>query len=115
MIKFSWTFDWDARNLIECLCHLDPNERLGVTDGNLDPSGNAVREHRFLRSIDFWKLERRQLRVPHVPKIESNTDTTNFLYVDSDSDEEDVEGTQPFLATGALITKYASEPAFADW
>uniref|UniRef100_A0A7S2JMW5 Protein kinase domain-containing protein n=2 Tax=Haptolina brevifila TaxID=156173 RepID=A0A7S2JMW5_9EUKA len=132
-IEFGWFFNWDAKNLIKSLCTKDPTERLGTARGPLDPSGKAVREHEFFKSIDFTQLEHQTLPAPYVPRIASATDTSNFEPEESDdeSDDDDDDGSfqkisgggetkptpskhsQPFLTD--ILASNAASDAFADW
>ncbi|XP_030828326.1 protein kinase C delta type isoform X1 [Strongylocentrotus purpuratus] len=64
---------WLTKDAHSCLIQLlerTPEVRLGVK--------GDVRAHQFFKSIDFEKLERRELPPPFKPKIKSDGDASNF-------------------------------------
>lgn len=52
-------------------------------DKRLGKNANEVKSHAFFKNIDFDKGLRRQV-APHIPRIEYQTDTSNFDPVDPD-------------------------------
>jgi hypothetical protein len=55
----------DARSQ---LLEKDPAERLGVSDS----LHGDITQHNFFKSIDFGKLERKELRPPYTPDLVSH-------------------------------------------
>ena len=104
---FPWFFDQQARAFIMALLTKDEAQRLGSLVGASVKGGMQVRCHPFLKSIDFVKLERREIGAPYVPKVTSASDVTNFtrskaerhstcgadLNDDPDDSEDDEQGT----------------------
>lgn len=60
----------DAQNCVSKFLERDPSKRLGVLE---DP-----RRHAFFKSIDFDKLEKREIPPPFKPKVKSSSDASNF-------------------------------------
>uniref|UniRef100_A0A7S0J4A9 cGMP-dependent protein kinase n=1 Tax=Calcidiscus leptoporus TaxID=127549 RepID=A0A7S0J4A9_9EUKA len=63
-----------TRSFIDALLCVDPTRRLGaLKNGSLD-----VRNHEWFKGLDWKKLDAKKLSAPHVPKIKSATDDSNF-------------------------------------
>lgn len=46
--------------------------------GNLKGGVDDIKQHKWFQSIDFDALVKKSIKAPWVPKITSNTDTSNF-------------------------------------
>jgi len=64
--------DQACRDLLSSLLRVNPTNRLGAG------GGREVREHAFYQPLDFVKLISRQLPTPHVPKVSSPSDISNY-------------------------------------
>ncbi|XP_033116575.1 protein kinase C delta type-like [Anneissia japonica] len=64
-----WLGD-DALKCISKLLDREPTQRLGVKEN--------IRTHLFFRSMDFSRLEKREIPPPFKPKIKSASDASNF-------------------------------------
>eukprot|EP00041_Stephanoeca_diplocostata_P016716 m.330213 g.330213 ORF g.330213 m.330213 type:complete len:469 (-) comp20457_c2_seq1:2840-4246(-) len=73
-VKVPAYFSAEAKDCVLRLLNKNPELRLGggATDGE------EVLGHAFFASIDLDKLEKKELPAPFVPKIASETDTSNF-------------------------------------
>ncbi|XP_022109697.1 protein kinase C delta type-like isoform X1 [Acanthaster planci] len=60
----------EAKSCVSSLLIRDPNMRLGVR--------SEIRNHDFFKSVNFEKLERREIPPPFKPKIKSASDASNF-------------------------------------
>ncbi|XP_070557525.1 protein kinase C delta type-like [Ptychodera flava] len=60
----------DAASCLSLLFDPNPSNRLGVR--------SDIRQHQFFRSIDWDKLERREINPPFKPKLKSGKDASNF-------------------------------------
>ena len=67
-------FTASSRSLIEGMLQKDPAVRLGSSDKD----GEEIRSHPWFSSIDWKKLEARELKPMFVPAVASATDTSNF-------------------------------------
>jgi len=63
-----------GQSLVRGLLERDPKRRLG--GGPLDAV--EIQRHPFFADIDWEKLKRKQYKPPFKPKVESETDTSNF-------------------------------------
>jgi serine/threonine protein kinase len=70
----SCTASPEARDLIRGLLMRDPTQRLGCRAGGVED----IKRHPFFRTIDWEKLERKELEAPFKPTVSSDTDITNF-------------------------------------
>lgn len=57
----------DAKDILSKLLRKNPNARLGAKPKKAD----AIRKHRFFRTVDWVALERRQVEPPIVPIVVS--------------------------------------------
>lgn len=64
----------EARDLIRGLLQRDPAQRLGSRAGGV----SDIKAHPFFRGIDWARLESRDVESPFKPKVDSDTDITNF-------------------------------------
>ncbi len=62
-----------AQNVLTQMLKKDPSERLGAKGGI-----EAVQNHQFFKSVDFVKLERKEIPVPFIPKVKSDDDVSNI-------------------------------------
>eukprot|EP00298_Acanthocystis_sp_HF-20_P017082 c21661_g6_i1.p1 GENE.c21661_g6_i1~~c21661_g6_i1.p1 ORF type:complete len:125 (-),score=35.29 c21661_g6_i1:47-421(-) len=74
-----------AKDLLTRLLHPKPAYRLG----NLKNGAEDVKSHPWFSAIDWKALEEKQLRSPYLPKVKSESDTSNFPKY---ADDEDVQG-----------------------
>jgi len=63
-----------AKSLISGLLTRDPNRRLG---GGPDDA-KSIKQHPFFATIDFAKLEKKEVTSPWKPNVSSETDVSNF-------------------------------------
>jgi serine/threonine protein kinase len=82
-IKFPKNVEKDAKSIIKHLLDADVTKRYGcLKDGVKD-----IIDHRWFKGFDWKSLLFMTLEAPYVPKVKSNTDTSNFSqYPDSDSE-----------------------------
>jgi cGMP-dependent protein kinase len=74
--KVAWprSFSAGAKEFEEKLIVADPKKRMGcLKNGPAD-----VKNLSWFKDLDWKKLEAKQMTAPHVPKIKSNTDDSNF-------------------------------------
>ena len=64
----------EARDLIRGLLQRDPAARLGSRAGGAED----IRRHPFFKGVDWVALEALKVEPPFKPKVESETDITNF-------------------------------------
>ena len=64
----------EARDLIRGLLQRDPAVRLGSRAGGAED----IRRHPFFKGVDWNALEALRVEPPFKPKVESETDITNF-------------------------------------
>ena len=64
-IKFSKTFDKNAKSLVKKLCEHDLSKRLG----NLKGGATDVKTHRFFKTIDWDALLSMKVKAPYIPEI----------------------------------------------
>ncbi|CAO3651006.1 unnamed protein product [Mucor hiemalis] len=64
----------DAKDILSKLLRKNPNARLGAKPKRAD----AIRKHRFFRSIDWAALERREITPPIVPIVTDPESAENF-------------------------------------
>lgn len=57
----------DAKDILSKLLRKNPNARLGAKPKKAD----AIRKHRFFRTVDWAALERREISPPIVPIVVS--------------------------------------------
>ena len=73
-LVFPRDFNSDCKDLCKKLLERDVSKRLGSLKG-----GTAeILEHKYFKSINWEKLESKQVRAPWLPAIKSATDTSNF-------------------------------------
>jgi len=64
----------NCKAILEALFQKDPEKRLG--SGKEGP--NAIKKHPWFSTVDFDALLKKEIRPPFIPKIKSETDTSNF-------------------------------------
>lgn len=64
----------EARDLIRALLQRDPAQRLGSRAGGVAD----IHAHPFFRGVDWASMQRGAVEPPFKPKVESDTDITNF-------------------------------------
>jgi len=69
-VQYTSKMDRESKSFCEKLFERDPKRRLGVA--------SPVKNHPFFKSIDFEKLEQKQVPPPFVPAVKDENDTTNF-------------------------------------
>jgi len=67
-------FKPDAMALITDMLKKDPAQRLGSGDGD----GEDIKAYAWFKPIDWGLLQQRKLKPSFVPKVKSDTDTSNF-------------------------------------
>lgn len=73
-LKFPSSFSTEAKDLISRFLTHKPTSRLGVIKGG----ANLIKKHPYFDGMSWTDLEQKKLPAPHIPKIKSPTDTTNF-------------------------------------
>jgi len=73
-ITFPSTYSEKAQSLVRGLLEKDPNRRLG---GGPDDA-EEVKAHPIFYNINWHMLNKKQIKPPFKPKIESEVDTSNF-------------------------------------
>jgi len=96
----------DARDFIRGLLQRDPAQRLGSRAGGV----GDIRAHPFFRGVDWERMEKGEVEPPFQPKVESDTDITNF---DSTFTNEPAVLTPP--APSELSEVAAAGDDFADF
>mmetsp|Transcript_22204 Transcript_22204/g.48489 ORF Transcript_22204/g.48489 Transcript_22204/m.48489 type:complete len:182 (-) Transcript_22204:1240-1785(-) len=101
----------DAMSLLKGLLARDPSKRLGA-----GPSGSdAVKRHPFFRSINWVKLERREIESKFKPAVNDNTDVGNFDKIWTDQPPEDSPCSTPTAAAAAAFQGFTyTEPSFLE-
>ncbi|XP_064168494.1 protein kinase C delta type-like isoform X1 [Anguilla rostrata] len=90
----------ESKDIMEKLLEKDPNRRLG-TFGN-------IREHAFFESIDWSRLERREVEPPFKPKLVNRNDCSYF-------DKEFLNETPKMSRGDSRYTGPMDQSAFADF
>jgi len=73
-IKFPSHFSSEVIDLIKGLTNVKPTKRLGVTVGG----AKAIMRHSWFKDFDWTALANETMKAPIIPKIEGNTDISNF-------------------------------------
>lgn len=94
-IKFPKDFDKDAKSIVKHLLVADVTKRYGC----LKNGANDIKNHRWFKSIDWYKLSQKKIPAPFLPQIGKPGDTSNFTdYPDSDTLSPEVSKKEdPFL------------------
>jgi serine/threonine protein kinase len=79
-LSLPWFFSGEGKALIELLLNPNAADR---------PTPDQLSEHEFFSTIDFVKLEAKQLDAPFVPKVTHECDTSNLADMDSDDEGQD--------------------------
>lgn len=88
----------DARDFITKLLSKVPKKRLGFKNG-----AKELKEHRFLKDIDWQKLAKKELEAPKPFVINCKDDVSQFDEEFTDKKAEDVPCAAP---TGKNASKY---------
>ncbi|XP_065113274.1 protein kinase C, eta, b [Paramisgurnus dabryanus] len=75
VIYSSWLSN-EAEDILKGFLTRDPASRLGCT--NRDGGEEAIAAHPFFAGLDWEKLNKREIRPPFTPRIESVEDVNNF-------------------------------------
>ncbi|CDW77897.1 protein kinase domain protein [Stylonychia lemnae] len=94
-IKFPRDFDKNAKSLVKHLLVADVTKRYGC----LKNGANDIKNHRWFKNLDWYKLSQRKVPAPYIPQISKAGDTSNFSeYPDSDTMSPEVsKKDDPFL------------------
>lgn len=104
-LKFPPGMSEEAQSLISGLLTRDVEKRLGS-----GPSGSeTIKNHPYFKGVNWEKLERKEIQPPFVPRVRSNTDTTNI-----DKEFISEEPTDSF-AEFSLTDSMAKEDPFKDF
>lgn len=72
----------DAKSLVKHLLVADVTKRYGC----LRNGANDIKNHRWFKNLDWFKLGQKRLPVPFIPQVGRPGDTSNFTeYPDSDT------------------------------
>ncbi|XP_020911270.1 cGMP-dependent protein kinase 1 [Exaiptasia diaphana] len=82
MVEFPRRIGRNPQNLIKRLCRDNPVERLGYQKDGL----SDIKKHKWFQGFHWQALVDRTLEPPIKPKIESNTDCSNFDVYSKDMD-----------------------------
>ncbi|GFR27916.1 putative protein kinase C delta type homolog [Trichonephila clavata] len=63
-----------AKDILENLLMKSPSKRLGMPSS---PAGE-IKDHQFFSTIDWEKLEKKEIPPPYKPRVTSDSDTRNF-------------------------------------
>ena len=64
-IKFSSSFDSNAKSLVKHLLEADLTKRYG----NLKDGVSDIKGHRLFKNLEFTKLNQKQISPPYIPKV----------------------------------------------
>lgn len=64
----------DSRDLIKRMLVVNPNDRLG----SFAEADGDIKAHRFFDTIDWEKLDKKEVEVPFKPKVSDPLDGSNF-------------------------------------
>jgi protein kinase X len=95
-IKFTKTFNEDAKSLVKHLLVADLTKRYG----NLKGGAKDIKEHRWLKGIEWKLLLDKKVKSPFIPRLKAEGDTSNYQeYPDSPELPKPIKsGEDPFLA-----------------
>ncbi|KAI8610400.1 kinase-like domain-containing protein [Chytriomyces sp. MP71] len=79
-LRFPEGFDKKAKDLCKCLITPDLSQRFG----NLKRGAGDVKAHAWFEAIDWERLVRLDIAAPYVPKVNGDSDTSNFDNYDED-------------------------------
>ena len=85
----------NAKSLVKHLLVADVTKRYGC----LKNGANDIKNHRWFKNLDWYKLSQRKVPAPYIPQISKAGDTSNFSeYPDSDTMSPEVsKKDDPFL------------------
>lgn len=73
-LKFSKSFDSNAKSLVKKFLEIDLSKRYGNTVDGV----NIIKNHKFFKGTDFDRLLYQELKPPYIPRVKSNNDLSNF-------------------------------------
>jgi len=92
-IEFTKAFSKDARDLIRKLLQPDRSRRYG----NLKNGAADIKAHPWFKLIDWNAVASKSIRAPYIPKIKTESDTSNFdKYPESDGKSAPIPSEDPF-------------------
>jgi len=80
-IEYPKLFSSEVKDLISNLLEQDRSKRLGNRSGG----AQEIKDHPWLKDIDWAKMSRRELQAPIIPKIFYSGDTRNFVNYSDDN------------------------------
>lgn len=85
-VKYPSHFSQNAKLLISQLLHPNTTQRLGCTvDG-----ARGIKSHKWFYGFDWDALFNKTMKSPYIPKIKSNTDTSNFIDYGGDGKDDEM-------------------------
>eukprot|EP00850_Spirogloea_muscicola_P004955 SM000022S07169 [mRNA] locus=s22:363507:366304:+ [translate_table: standard] len=101
-IKFPTFFTAECHNLLKGLLQKEPSKRLGA-----GPDGSEViKKHKFFKTINWRKLEARQVLPPFCPAVSGALCTANFDEMWTALPAQDSPATTPSAADALLFKGY---------
>ena len=89
-----------AIDLIWGLLQKRNTERLGCLAGGY----REIKNHPWMREVNFVKLVKKSIKAPWVPKIDDPLDTSNFgEYQGKDKNEKSFEGKAPLTSDEQVV------------
>mmetsp|Transcript_11281 Transcript_11281/g.22207 ORF Transcript_11281/g.22207 Transcript_11281/m.22207 type:complete len:318 (-) Transcript_11281:1696-2649(-) len=73
-VRFSRSFDPDAKSLVKHLLVADLSKRYG----NLRNGVNDIKGHRFFGGLDWQRLLNKEIPMPYAPNVRNPGDSSNF-------------------------------------
>ncbi len=73
-VKFSKSFDSNAKSLVKKFLEVDLSKRYGNTVDGI----KIIKNHKFFKGTDFDRLLYQELKPPYLPRVKSNYDISNF-------------------------------------
>ena len=94
-IYFCFNLFRNAKSIVKHLLVADVTKRYGC----LKNGANDIKNHRWFKTLDWFKLSQKKLPVPFLPQIGKPGDTSNFTdYPDSDTLSPEIPKKEdPFL------------------
>lgn len=85
----------NAKSLVKHLLVADVTKRYGC----LKNGANDIKNHRWFKALDWYKLSQKKIPAPYIPQIAKAGDTSNFSeYPDSEEKSPEVRPKDdPFL------------------
>eukprot|EP00956_Cyclotella_meneghiniana_P010788 scaffold15090_cov50-Cyclotella_meneghiniana.AAC.7 len=89
----------NAISMISGMLERKPTERLGCLAGGY----RDIKNHPWMKEVNFVKLVMKQIKAPWTPQIDDPTDLSNFD--NFDGSENDLKGKKPLTAEEQLVFK----------